>query len=337
MKRIARFISRTLGPVLVLPGLLAAMDEDFKSQCERLKADTALVVPSQSIDDYPVWSPDSQSLAVNVEGQWKVVKLDTLRLIPGTWHGSAVAVAEKSELARASEEEVKQWQKQSTHVERVLRLPTGECVRLAQKELSTRLEITDVKGVSRVLWHTDLENCGGISLSPDKKYLAYICELNGIMVSDVQKLLARPGDAVEEHDECIDTPREVFVHQVILPDGYIGWIRIDYLVRNAPALDYSKAAIIRIGKNGKFSTSSRQVLGDPETVKFDFLYDTPKGLRPLPEGLVPEDIYDASITSAGSWYVLIAPKSYRDTHPLDDFIQGRKPLPKPGRLKVFSP
>jgi len=30
-----------------------------------------------------------------------------------------------------------------------------------------------------------MENCGAVSLSPDEQYLAYICETNGIFVTDL--------------------------------------------------------------------------------------------------------------------------------------------------------
>lgn len=34
-----------------------------------------------------------------------------------------------------------------------------------------------------------MENCGGLSLSPDETYLAYICETNGILVMDLTQTL----------------------------------------------------------------------------------------------------------------------------------------------------
>ena len=43
----------------------------------------ALVVQSQAVDEHPVWSPSGKQLAVNIEGQWLQIDLDSVALKPG--------------------------------------------------------------------------------------------------------------------------------------------------------------------------------------------------------------------------------------------------------------
>jgi len=35
----------------------------------------------------------------------------------------------------------------------------------------------------KVLWHSDIEACGGLAQSFDGRFVAYICETNGIFVT----------------------------------------------------------------------------------------------------------------------------------------------------------
>jgi hypothetical protein len=39
-----------------------------------------------------------------------------------------------------------------------------------------------------VIWKTNLETCGLLSLSPDDAYLAYECDNSGLFVTDVRRL-----------------------------------------------------------------------------------------------------------------------------------------------------
>ena len=261
MAQVAMRLTVLAALILWVPG-----DRSFRAQCDVLKVDTALVIHSEDIDEYPVWSPDSGSVAAKVGEQWKVVHLDDLRLVLGTWHGSPVGIPKDSELSPLAQNELERWQAQSAHSERALQVPTGECIRFAHKGLATSLEVTDAKGETRALWRTDLENCGAISLSPDHKYLAYICELNGLMVSDVHKLLVRQGETTNGSGNCTDDQNHVYVYKIILPEGFLGWVRVDFGVDSAPPLG-DEGAVIRVDNTGRSRNSSAMMAGAPDLVR----------------------------------------------------------------------
>ena len=66
-----------LTPVLVILAFAQA-DSPLAAKMTKLSVHTVLLVPSQAVDEFPVWSPDSRFLAVNIEGKW--FKLDTAKV-----------------------------------------------------------------------------------------------------------------------------------------------------------------------------------------------------------------------------------------------------------------
>jgi len=167
--------------------------ESLTARPDQLGVNTVLVIPSQAIDEYPVWSTDSQWIGAMVDGRWVKVELSRLELQAAKWHGSPIAAAKRPSLVPLPGAELKQWQQRATHGEREVKLPRGGSIQLRQHNLSTVLRVTDSKGKSRTVWATELENCGELSLSPDVHFVAYICELNGLIVSDVHSLLYSPA------------------------------------------------------------------------------------------------------------------------------------------------
>lgn len=173
--------------LLVAAGLASGSSSEpnkLTTEMQRLGVSTALVVASQAIDEHPVWSPDGNSIAVNIGERWMSVDLRSISLQPGTWHGkepigvASPPISPKSVL----ETEVKRWDKSNRHGDRELVLPGGMKVELRQEELSTELRTTS-GGKTQTLWRTGMENCYNLSASPDGQMVAYICELNGLFVT----------------------------------------------------------------------------------------------------------------------------------------------------------
>ena len=148
---------------------------------------TALLVHSQGVDDTPVWSPDSRFLGVNVAGKWLKVDTANIHLQEATWHEQRVAVlADKSELQSLSNEEVGQWAKVSRQGDSVVQGRSRFKAEMQRHELSSSLMLLR-RGHRLVVWRSVLENCGALSLSPSGSRLAYVCELNGVLVTDVER------------------------------------------------------------------------------------------------------------------------------------------------------
>lgn len=168
---------------------------DLGQQLDSLHVHTALVVRSQEMDDLPVWSPDGKFLAVDLAGKWVKVDISEIHLQEAKWHGQRVGVQSKANLQPMTNEEIRAWGKpralQKSDRE-VVTTESGLKIEIRHHEMSSSLVIS--KGARRsVIWESDLENCYGLTLAPDKLHVAYLCELNGILVMDPQKAFGSAG------------------------------------------------------------------------------------------------------------------------------------------------
>ena len=153
-------------------------------EMKRLNVNSALIVPSQAVDEYPLWSSDGDFLAANVQGNWIKVDLAHLSLGEGTWRGGEKigVINSQTSFSEASIEQIESWQKTSTMNLRKVQTSTGTIIELKESGLGVSLIVTK-KGIKPVTyWTTDLENCYGLVLSPDQKYVAFIAETNGVIV-----------------------------------------------------------------------------------------------------------------------------------------------------------
>jgi hypothetical protein len=131
-------------------------------------------------------------------------------------------------------------------------------------------------------------------------------------------------------------------YRIILPDQYVGWVRVDFEVKTAPAFDSHDALTFRVGKDGRCQTTSLLVYSVP--TKYEFLYDTPAGLRPVRDDFVDHAINAGGVTARSddphygtAWYFFIGPKTYRNQHPPSEFTSHSSPLPTPGPLPLQKP
>jgi hypothetical protein len=153
---------------------------------QNLGVRSALVVASQAVDESPVWSPISDAIGVNIEGQWKKVDLRSPKLAAGTWHGKEpIGVLETPSLSSISEAEVRTWEKTASAGPREVVAKDGTKAELLSEGLGTRFVITRKGAAPETLWTTSMENCHSLALSPDGRQVAYICELNGVIVTNL--------------------------------------------------------------------------------------------------------------------------------------------------------
>jgi len=178
--------------VLTLYGFLlatalqtSAPPQSLASQMKQLGVRSALVISSQSVDENPVWSPDGRSLAINVEERWVHIEPDTLKLEKGEWHGGQPIgiAASTAEPKPMDEKTVRDWEGRARSDPRRVETRGGTTVELRQQDVGTQFVVTPKGSKSEVLWTTGTENCHGLALSPDEKYVAFVCELNGVIVA----------------------------------------------------------------------------------------------------------------------------------------------------------
>jgi hypothetical protein len=153
------------------------------AEMAKLNVHTALLFPSQAADEWPLWSADSQYLAANIEGKWLKLDMRTVHLKEAKWHEQRIAVIDQPTFTDVESAQVVEWQKGAREQDSVVS-KSGIRVELPQRELSRSLVLSKGK-VRKTLWRTALENCGALSLSPDGRYVAFLCEMNGVFVTDI--------------------------------------------------------------------------------------------------------------------------------------------------------
>jgi len=131
-------------------------------------------------------------------------------------------------------------------------------------------------------------------------------------------------------------------YRIILSDQYVGWVRVNFEVKTPPSFDSHNALTFRVGKDGRSQSTSLTVYSVP--TKYEFLYDTPVGLRPVRDDFVDHGIDAGGVTARSddphygtAWYFFIGPKAYRDQHPPSEFTSHSSPLPTPGPLSLQKP
>lgn len=152
------------------------------NELSRLDTRTALILPSQTVDEFPVWSPDGSRLAANVAGTWYAVRLDSLALGGATWRDSLVLGVLRSESGGSVGEapEASDWQEAANFAPRSIRTERGTSIELRQEGMSTSFVIAQPNSEPETLWTSGSENCHSLTLSPDERYIAFICEMNGV-------------------------------------------------------------------------------------------------------------------------------------------------------------
>jgi hypothetical protein len=161
---------------------------NLKSEMIRLKTETALLVQSQAIDEYPLWSPNSDFVACNIMGKWYKFRMTNIQLTEAKWRGQVIGVLTTKEASsEMTESEHKAFDKVSKFNPREVKTKNGTIIELKETgNMSVSLIVTKKGEKSKALWTSEGENCHSLVVSPDEKYVAYLCEMNGLLVMGLE-------------------------------------------------------------------------------------------------------------------------------------------------------
>lgn len=163
------------------------VNQGLNNELRRLGISTVLILKSNAIDEYPLWSKTGDFLALNVEGKWIKIELGKVKLEAAKWRGGqplGINVA-KDSVALADNTEIKEWEKLTKMYPREITLPNGTKVELKEAEMSVSLIITKKGAKPEAIWTTGGENCYSLTASPDGRFVAFISELNGAVIMKI--------------------------------------------------------------------------------------------------------------------------------------------------------
>lgn len=162
--------------------------KNLNSELTRLNTETVLIVQSQAIDEYPLWSPNSDYIACNIEGKWYKFGLTNIELEDAIWRKQTIGVLTiKDALTSLTDEELKQFDKVSKFNARKVTAKNGTKIELKETDgFSVSFIITKKGNKPKTLWTSGGENCHNLVLSPNENYVAYLCEMNGLLIMRIK-------------------------------------------------------------------------------------------------------------------------------------------------------
>jgi hypothetical protein len=153
-----------------------------------MKCHTVLLAPMQKIVDPPRWSPDSKSIAFKLDGKWVRCDLDKLQVKRFKWRNNQDVAAPQGIPAYAPipDEVWKAWSFCPEEVSRAVKVLGGPQIDLlADSNGGVSLRFTHQGGQVQETWTTRMEDCQALCLSPDQKWVAFLCGSHGIAVMRV--------------------------------------------------------------------------------------------------------------------------------------------------------
>jgi len=161
--------------------------KNLYSEMMRLNIETVLIVQSQAIDEYPLWSPNSEYIACNIAGKWYKFRLTNIELAEAKWNGQKIGVLiTKDAYSELTPDELQEFEKVSKFNPREVETTKGTKVELKMEEMTVSLILTKKGKKAKKLWTTNGENCHSLVLSPDEKYVAYLCEMTGLLIMKLE-------------------------------------------------------------------------------------------------------------------------------------------------------
>jgi len=155
-------------------------------ELERCDIETALIWSSTGIDEYPIWSPDSKEIAINIMGRWIKINLDEVILIQADWLDQTIGQNTSEIIESISESDITKFKDTTTYGPRKVTTKDGMTLELKMLGMRTAFLIDE-----KMIWITSGGNCHSLALSPDGNYVAFISEMNGLMVYSLDNKLLK--------------------------------------------------------------------------------------------------------------------------------------------------
>ena len=105
------------------------------------------------------------------------------------------------------------------------------------------------------------------------------------------------------------TPRRVLRYRFLIPEGYVGWIRVDFDVSGAPPLPIGDGFyIFKFSESGRLQTSS----GDVVDLRNEFFYYSTEGKYRLRDtGPLEQRLVQQEMSGPGPGHLAPVPNHYR--------------------------
>jgi hypothetical protein len=181
--KISRFLFSAL-LIFIFSCAEEKVSTDLASQMLRLKTNTAFIVTSRSVQQYPLWSPDSAFLAVNISGTWYKFAVANMLLKKKKWGKKIIGTLTNTESASLLRPgEINEFRLVTKLGQMELRTENGDLIQIDAKGFSATIAIVKPGIPSQELWSSRTLRCHDLALSPDERFVAYVCDDGGVVVT----------------------------------------------------------------------------------------------------------------------------------------------------------
>jgi hypothetical protein len=160
-------------------------------EMHRFDVRTVLLVDGKSKIEQPQWTSDNKHLIFKRGNSWRKVDLMQVSLIPAEWNHQSIGINTYDVLDSITTSE---------------RIPTTSAQSVITSKGIVYQFITTAKGTTQlqkvngrkksVIWETGGDICHSIVLSPNEAFLAYVSDLNGLMIYCINKKTIRTNLSV---------------------------------------------------------------------------------------------------------------------------------------------
>ena len=158
---------------------------NVSEELDRIDAKIGLVVPF-GIDYFPIWSEDSKKIYFNIRDTWKIFDLNKVVLVETVWRDWAIGYNPKAIFELADSTLIGSFELDRS-IESLL-ISTNENTEAKIEQYGLQSGIT-IKHKGEVVF--EMVSGGEVyhspAISPDGKYVAFIAEMNGLMLVKLDK------------------------------------------------------------------------------------------------------------------------------------------------------
>lgn len=149
---------------------------------EKFDHHAAIMMWSQSIDEMPLWTPNGEYVCFNMAGDWFAIGLEAAKFTKTKLCGYKVGILKNLDIIGSVDEaDIATIKESNNYGMREITLPNGDLVTLTADLWKSTLSIA---GKEIMVLNG---NSHSLTANEDGSYLAFISELNGLIVLDLTK------------------------------------------------------------------------------------------------------------------------------------------------------
>lgn len=177
-------MTRILPLLFILLGIQLSASAQYRrdaaKEFERLNVKSALVL-NRSLDYCPIWSQSSDTIYVNIIGDWRAFEVGRLSMIPASVQNKEVGMSNNEIVDAVDSTIIPTFDLEQCNTAPLSAEQGNIVAKIEQEGFSSHITIT-VDGKKYYSQRSGGEVYHSPRISPDGKYVVFVAEMNGLML-----------------------------------------------------------------------------------------------------------------------------------------------------------